>query len=116
MTSPRPELFNVLDVEREAFPEFDGHRAVLFESPDGRVVSACYWLKGRHSWELPYDDHFFVITGSATVTVDDHEPFEVRPGSYCHLTKGSTVTFDMSDDFHEVSTLVSDQSIDVTSH
>ena len=116
MTSPTPERFNVHDVTRDAFPEFEGHKAVLYESPDGRVLSATYWLKGRHTWELPYDDHFFVIAGSATVKVDDQEPFEVSAGSFCHLRQGSTVTFDMSDDFHEVSTLVSDQPIDVTSH
>jgi uncharacterized cupin superfamily protein len=111
-----PELFNVHEVPRDEFPEFDGHQAVLYASPDGRVVSATYWLSGRHTWELPYDDHFFVIAGSATVTVDDQEPFEVTAGSYCHLRQGSTVTFDMSEDFHEVSTLVSSEPIDVTSH
>lgn len=116
MTNPPPERFNVHEVAREEFPEFDGQQAVLFESADGRVVSATYWLRGRHTWELPYDDHFFVIAGSATVTVDDQATFEVVPGSYCHLRQGSTVTFDMSEDFHEVSTLVSDAPIDVTTH
>jgi len=116
MTNPPPELFNVHEVEAEDFPEFDGRRAVLYESPDGRVVSATYWLQGRHTWELPYDDHFFVVAGSATVTVDGREPFRVTSGSYCHLRRGSTVTFEMSEDFHEVSTLVSDSSIDITAH
>jgi len=109
-------LFNVHEVDREPFPEFGGHKAVLHESADGRVIAATYWLAGRHSWDLPYDDYFYVIAGSATVTVDDQEPFEVKTGSFCHLRQGSTVTFDMSDDFHEVSTLVSDQQIDITSH
>jgi uncharacterized cupin superfamily protein len=111
-----PEVFNVHEVDREAFPEFDGARAVLYESPDGRVVSATYWLKGRHTWELPYDDHFYVIAGSATLTVDDQPPIVLTAGSFGHLSRGSTVTFDMSDDFHEVSTLISEVAIDVTSH
>ena len=111
-----PELFNVHDVEREAFPEFDGHKAILHESPDGRVLAASYWLKGRHTWDLPYDDYFYVIGGSATVAIDGDEPFEVRAGSFCHLPEGSRVTFDMSHDFHEVSTLVSNSPIDVTAH
>lgn len=111
-----PEMFNVHTVEREDFPEFDGHRAVLHASDDGRVYAATYWLRGRHTWTLPYDDYFYVIAGTATVTVDEAAPFEVTAGSYCHLRRGTTVTFDMSNDFHEVSTLVSDEPIDITSH
>ena len=40
MTDLPPEVFNVHVVPRESFPEFDGAKAVLYESPDGRVVSA----------------------------------------------------------------------------
>lgn len=110
------DLIDVHRAAREPFPEFDGHKAVLYESPDGRTVAATYWLSGRHTWELPYDDFFYVVAGSATVTVAGEEPFEVRAGSFCHLRQGATVTFDMSEDFHEISTLVSDRTIDLTSH
>lgn len=111
-----PEVIDVHEVEREDFPEFDGHRAVLHISDDGRIYAGTYWLRGRHTWELPYDDFFYVVAGSATFSVEGGESFEVSAGSFGHLRKGWVVTADMSDDFHEVSTLISDAPIDITSH
>ncbi len=108
------ERINVHDTQWEPFPEFGGSLAKMHESADGRVFAATYRLSGRHTWTLQYDDYFFVIAGHATVTVDDDEPFEVSAGDFCRLRQGSTATFDMSEDFHEISVLVSDKSIDVT--
>lgn len=100
----------------EPFPEFGGSLAKLYESPDGTKFAASYKLSGKHTWTLEYDDYFFVIAGHATVTVEGEESFEVSAGAFCRLRQGKTVTFDMSDDFHEISVLVSDKAIDVTQH
>ena len=109
-----PERMHVHRADWQPFPEFGGSLSTLHESADGKVVAASYRLSGRHTWTLAYDDYFYVIAGSATVTVDDKAAFGVAAGDFCHLTQGSEVTFDMSEDFHEVSVLVADAPIDVT--
>ncbi len=110
------ERFNVHDTEWEPFPEFDGSKATLYSSADGTKLAASYKLSGTHSWVLPYDDYFYVIAGHARVSVKGGETFEVSAGDFCHLRGGNRVTFEMSDDFHEVSTLVADKPFDITSH
>lgn len=111
------ERLNVHDGQGwQPFPEFGGTLAKMYESPDGTKFAASYKLSGKHTWTLQYDDYFFVIAGHATVTVEGDEPIEVAAGDFCRLHQGKTVTFDMSDDFHEISVLVSDNPIDVTQH
>jgi uncharacterized cupin superfamily protein len=113
------ERLNVFDGTGSAwepFPEFDGSRAQMSAAPDGRVVAASYRLSGTHSWELPYDDYFYVIAGTATITIRGAETLDVAAGDFCHLRRGMYVTFAMSDDFHEISVLVSDDPFDVTDH
>ncbi len=86
----------------------------MHAAPDGRILAASYRLSGTHTWTLPYDDFFYVVAGTATVTVAGGETFDVAAGDFCHLRRGRHVTFEMSDDFHEISVLVSDDPIDVT--
>ena len=116
MSESRTHRFNVHDTEWSPFPEFGGHEAILYRSPDGTRLAASFRLSGTHSWQMPYDDTFFVIAGTALVTVEDEEPFEIRAGDFCHIAQGSNVTFAMSDDFHEVSVLVSNTPFDHESH
>ncbi len=100
----------------EPFPEFGGRLARLHGSEDGTVLAATYRLSGRHTWTLDYDDYFYVVAGHASVSVDALDPVEVTVGDFCRLTRGSTVTFDMSDDFHEVSVLVAPAPFDIADH
>jgi uncharacterized cupin superfamily protein len=110
------EHLNVHTAAWEPFPEFGGQRATLYESADGTRFAASYRLSGRHTWTLQYDDYFYVIAGHATITVDGQETFEVASGDFCRLRQGATVTFDMSEDFHEVSVLVGMAPFTVTDH
>lgn len=112
----KTERINVHDASWEPFPEFGGQLAKLYESADGTRFAASYKLSGRHTWTLQYDDFFYVIAGHATVTVEGQEPIEVAAGDFCRLHQGDTVTFDMSDDFHEVSVLVGDAPFEITDH
>ena len=112
-TVPR---FNVHTADWTPFPEFGGHEAVLYKSEDGTRLAASFRLSGTHSWVTPYDDFFFVVGGSAKITVEGRGSFEVVAGDFCYIRQGMSVTFEMSDDFHEVSVLVSDTSFDHIDH
>ena len=116
MTNEPVERFNVHETAWTPFPEFGGREALLHRSADGSRMAASFRLSGRHSWTLEYDDFFYVIAGHANVSVDDRETFDVAAGDFCRLRRGMSVTFDMSDDFHEVSVLIADGAFDHTEH
>lgn len=107
---------NAHDTTWSDFPEFGGHQSVLFQSADGTKMAASFRLSGRHSWVMEYDDFFYVIAGSAVVTLDKSETVTIAAGDFCRIRQGTAVTFDMTDDFHEVSVLVSDRAFDHTEH
>lgn len=116
MSDPKLSRLNVHDTEWKPFPEFGGHESVMYESEDGTRMAASFRLSGLHSWVMQYDDYFYVIAGTATITLDSDEPFTVKAGDFCRVRQGTVVTFDMSDDFHEVSVLVADKAFNHTDH
>ena len=94
---PAVSRLNVHDADWRPFPEFGGTQALLHTSEDGSRMAATFKLTGRHSWTLEYDDFFYVVAGHASI-------------------EGTAVTFEMSEDFHEISVLVSDAPFDHTDH
>ena len=113
---PAVSRLNVHDADWRPFPEFGGRQALLYTSEDGSRMAATFKLSGRHSWTLEYDDFFYVIAGHASIEIDGRPALEVGPGDFCRLPQGTAVTFDMSEDFHEISVLVSDTPFDHTDH
>jgi len=112
MTAPDVRRFNVHDVKWTPFPEFGGHEAILHQSEDGMWTAGTYKFSGTYSWRMKYDDNFYVIAGTARILIDGLEPFMVAPGDFCHIPQGTEVTFEMSEDFHEISVLVADKPFD----
>lgn len=116
MTASTFSRLNVHTTCWSPFPEFGGTESVLFTSEDGTRFAASFRLSGTHSWVMQYDDFFYVIAGSARVTMDDEDPVEIVAGDFCRIRRGTSVTFEMSDDFHEVSVLVSDTTFSHVEH
>jgi uncharacterized cupin superfamily protein len=116
MAHPSFTRLNVHTAPHSPFPEFNGTEAVLYSPPDGTGFAASFHLAGKHDMVMQYDDFFFVIAGSARITLDGTDAFDLVAGDFCHLRKGTAVAWDLSEDFHEVSVLVSDEPFDHLSH
>lgn len=109
-TGPVPH-FNVHTASYEPLPEFGGSQAVLYQSDDGRRLAGSFRESGTHTLVLPFDEFMYLVAGTCTITVDG-DSFDMAVGDCCYLRQGQQVTFVMSDDFHDVTVLISDDKFD----
>lgn len=105
--------FNVNSVEWTSFPEFGGHEAILYKSEDGTRLAGSFREAGKHTMVMPFDEFMYLIAGTVRISVEGGDSFELGVGDCCYLRQGMTVTFEMSDDFHDVTVLISDTSFDI---
>ena len=112
MTGTPVPHFHVDTVPYQPLPEFGGQEAILYKSPDGRRLAGTFQESGTHTMTMPFDEFIYVIAGTMKATVDGGEPFELGPGGCCWFSEGQEVTMHYSDDFHDVSVLVSDTPIE----
>ena len=105
--------FNVFTTDYEPLPEFGGKQAILHVSDDHRRLAGSFHESGVHPLVMPFDEFIYVIAGTATISVEGGETVELSAGGCCYLKEGQNVTFDFSEDFHDVSVLVSDTPFDV---
>jgi uncharacterized cupin superfamily protein len=110
LTVPR---FNVNTVEWTSFPEFGGHEAILYKSDDGTRLAGSFRESGKHTMVMPFDEFMYLLAGTAKISVEGGESFELGVGECCYLRQGMTVTMEMSEDFHDVTVLVSDTAFDI---
>ena len=95
-------------------PGFDGgFQSILYASPDGRRLAGSFKEKGSHTIMMPFDEFIFVIAGTTSITVIGGDSLTLGPGQCCYLREGQEVSFEMSDDFHDVVVLASDTPFDV---
>lgn len=104
--------FNVNDDEYEPFPEMGGAKAIVYHSPDRTRLAGSFKESGTHTMTMPFDEFVYVIAGGATLTVHGGERHEMKAGDAFYVRQGMTVDWEMTDDFQDVTVLISDQPID----
>lgn len=109
-TNPR---FNVHSTQYELLPEFGGSKAILHHSADGTRLAGSFRESGTHRLTMPFDEFIYVIGGGVKITIEDGDCFELKAGDACYLFQGQDVLFEMTDDFHDVTVLMSDKRIEV---
>lgn len=105
--------FNVFTTDYQPLPEFGGKKAILHFSDDQKRLAGSFHESGVHTMLMPFDEFIYVIAGTAKISIDGGEEFELGVGGACYLTEGQTVTFEFSEDFHDVSVLVSDTAFSI---
>ena len=97
-------------------PRFNVHSApyepVLYRSPDGTRLAGSFQESGTHTMVMPFDEFIYLVAGTCRISVEDGDAFEMAVGDCCYLRQGQNVTFEMSDDFHDVTVLISDAPFD----
>lgn len=91
--------------------EFGGMEAILYRSPDGRRVAAAFQESGKASFTYPFDEFLIVTAGEAAIRVRGGETFTIRKGDFAYFHEGTTVDFDFSADFADVTFLVADHEV-----
>lgn len=106
-------------VKDAPFVDFDmgdgisGQHAILHKSDDGTRLAGSFKESGVIHEVMPFDEFIYVITGSSKISVKDGDTFELKAGDCCYLHQGLDVTFEHSEDFHDVVVLMSDAPIDI---
>ena len=101
------------DAPWQPLPEFGGHQAILYQSEDRLRVAGSFRESGTHRMVMPFDEFVYVVAGSVTISVEGGTSFQAKTGTAFYVRQGMYVTWEMSDDFHDVTVLVSDQPIDL---
>jgi uncharacterized cupin superfamily protein len=105
-------------VKEAPFVAFDmgdgvsGHQAILHKSHDGTRLAGSFKESGVIHEVMPFDEFIYVVAGSSRISVKNGDTFELNTGDCCYLRQGLDVTFEHSDDFHDVVVLISDKPID----
>ena len=105
--------FNVHTTAFDPLPEFGGSKAILYHSPDRRRLAGSFRESGTHRMTIPFDEFIYVVGGGVKISIKGGESFEMSVGDTCYLKQGQDVLFEMTSDFHDVTVLISDTSIDV---
>lgn len=92
-------------------PEFGGKEAIIYRSPDGRRVAAAFHESGRASFVYPFDEFLIVRSGTLTVKVHGGSTFTLKKDDVAYFREGTSVEFEFSDDFSDVTFLVADHEV-----
>jgi uncharacterized cupin superfamily protein len=105
--------FHVATTAHDPLPEYGGTKAILYHSADRKRLAASFHESGTARMTMPFDDFSYVVAGSGKITVDGGEPINLNAGDAFYLKQGQDVQFVLSDDFHVVTMLMSDDPIEV---
>jgi Ethanolamine utilization protein len=87
----------------EKFPEWEGTKAIMFRSQDGKRVAGAFRESATATMTYPCDEFSYVTAGSIKAHVHGGETFTLKTGDCVYFTKGQTVEFECSEDYANVS-------------
>lgn len=94
-----------------ALPEFGGREAIIYRSGDGKRVAAAFEESGKATFTYPFDEFLVVTSGTAKIAVHGGETITLRKGDVAYLREGTTVDFEFSEDFADVTCLMADHEV-----
>jgi uncharacterized cupin superfamily protein len=73
--------------------------------------SAAFEESGKATFTFPVDECLVVTAGTATIAVNGGETIKLKKGDVACLREGTTVDFEFSDDFADVTCLMADHEV-----
>lgn len=111
MTQPNVAHLNVHTAEFTPLADIEGEEAILYRSEDGTRIAGSFRESGTHTLVQNFDEFIYVIAGTARASLEGGAVLDLAAGDCCYLRQGARVTWDMSDDFHDVAVLIADRPI-----
>ena len=109
MKKPTAVRFNMKEVQWEMHPEFGGGEHVFYRSTDKTRAVVAFKESGKHTFKYPFDEFVYVLKGSAKVDIHGGETFTISVGDILYVEEGTVIDFEMTDDFEDITMLVSDK-------
>lgn len=91
--------------------EFGGKEAIIYRSPDAKRVAAAFQESGKATFTYPFDEFLVVTSGTAKIVVHGGQTIELGKGDVAYLREGTTVDFDFSEDFSDITCLMADHEV-----
>jgi hypothetical protein len=98
--------FNWVDL-----PEFGGRETIIYRSPDGKRVAAAFEESGKATFTYPFDEFLVVTAGTAKIKAHGGETLELKKGDVAYLREGTSVDFEFSKDFADITCLMADHEV-----
>lgn len=96
----------------DPFPAgMDGKYSEIYRSADGCRFAGSFKESGKERTVMPYDEFVCILAGEAHITVEGVGEVHMKPGDACYLKEGWNVEFDLSEDFTDVTVLITDRGI-----
>ena len=95
----------------EPFPEYEGSKAIIYRSADGKIVAGNFKESGKSILTYPCDEFFFVTNGWVRLSVHGGEIFTLRKGDVCYFCKGTTIDIECGDDYSNVAVFVDNEKV-----
>jgi len=111
LTKTAPVHKKLSDLHWVELPEFGGEEAIIYRSPDGKRVAAAFHESGKATFTYPFDEFVVVTSGSVTVRVRGGELFTLSRGDVGYFREGTTVDFNFSTDFSDITCLIGDREV-----
>lgn len=111
MSYPKVLKLTTQDAKWVMTPEFGGGEAVLYRSDDRRAAVVAFRESGSHSFDYPFHEFAYVVSGSAKVSVRGGPTFTVGVGDILFVEQGAHIDFEMSPDFEDITVLFSDKPV-----
>ena len=108
---PTVHKFNMKDANWVMTPEFGGGEAVFYRSSDETRAVVAFRESGKHTFEYPFDEFVYVLQGSAKASIRGGETLTFEKGDIIYVEEGTVIDFEMSDDFEDITVLVSDKPV-----
>jgi uncharacterized cupin superfamily protein len=109
MSAPKVIRFNLPDAKWTETVEFGGGESILYTSPDRTRMVVAFRESGKHTFKYTFDEFAYVTRGSARVSVRGGETFTIKTGESLYVEEGAVIDFEMSDDFEDITVLVSNK-------
>lgn len=111
MSKPKAMKFNMKEANWELTPEFGGGEHVFYRSADKTRAVVAFKESGKHTFTYPFDEFAFVLKGSAKADIHGGETILLQAGDILYVEEGTTIDFEMDDDFEDITMLVSDKPV-----
>jgi uncharacterized cupin superfamily protein len=94
-----------------ALPQFGGQEAIIYRSPDGKRVFAAFKESGHESFQYPFDEFGYVISGTATVKVKGGPTVRLVKGDTFVFREGMDVDLEFGPGFSDLTVLTADHEV-----
>jgi uncharacterized cupin superfamily protein len=74
-------------------------------------VAAAFEESGKATFTYPFDEFLVVMAGTAKIKVHGGETIELKKGDVAYLREGTSVDFEFSKDFSDITCLMADHEV-----